>query len=211
VLLVDGSDLLVDLDAVGLDPDEILPQLVATDLPRRARIGRCECGDETCGEVTVRITARGGRVVWDDWSSSFGEALPPRLQFDAVQYAEQLSSAEAREWESGERRFARAVSEMIDTEVACALAWRGLHYREVIPAGDDLVAVRLTASYAGAEWSVYVVVPTSQDPESVRHLLTRRGPTAWPNVFWWGDNEAAAIRQPPMAGRRWRMWQPTEA
>jgi hypothetical protein len=208
ILLVDGSDVLMDLDAAGLDSDEVLEDLRPTELSRMVKVGRCECGDEGCGSVLVRISAEGDGVVWDNWSSSFGDDLPPPFRFDRAEYMAELSAAAARGWESDERRFARRVGEQMDAEVQAALSWRGLAYQEVMPAGDGLVAVRLSARYTEAEWSVYVIVAVSEDPASVRYLLSRRGPTAWPNVFWWGENESAAFRQPPMAGRRWRMWKP---
>jgi hypothetical protein len=210
ILIVDGSDVLMDLDAAGLDSDELLEGLQPPEAPRTVRLGRCECGDDDCGSVLVRITAEGDGVVWDGWSSSFGDHLPPPFRFDRAEYLAELSAAEGRPWESEERHFARQVGELIDAEVRSALSWRGLTYQEVVPAGDGLVAVRLSAGYREAEWSVYVVVSVSEDPEYVRYLLSRRGPTAWPNVFWWGENEAAAFRQPPMAGRRWRMWKPDD-
>jgi hypothetical protein len=158
----------------------------------------------------VRVASDGATVIWDSWTSSFGEALPPPLHFDLSQYEAALTSAESRSWESEERRFAKRVARLIDRDVESALMWRGLRYLNVVPAGDGLVAVRLAANHLDGEWSVYVIARTSQDPASVRHMLSRRGPTAWPNVFWWGENEAATLRQPPMAGRRWRMWDPTE-
>jgi hypothetical protein len=211
IFLVDGHDLLLDMSAVGLDPDEVLSHLDLRRAPGTVRIGRCECGSDACGSVTVHIESDGDTVIWDGWASSFGDDLPPPLRFDRQQYVGALEAADSRQWESPERRFSRQTAGLVDQATRAALAWRGLQFENVVPAGDGLAAVWLRARYRDARWSVYVIVAVSDDPESVRQLLTRRGPTAWPHVVWWGENEAAAFQQPPMAGRRWRMWQPVDA
>jgi hypothetical protein len=97
---------------------------------------------------------------------------------------------------------------LVDPEMRAALSWRGLQYVGIKPAGAGTVAVQLSAECLEARWSVFVIMPAAGDPATVRRLFTSRGPTAWPNVLWWGDNDAAAFQQPPMAGKRWRMWQP---
>jgi hypothetical protein len=211
IFLVDGRDLLVEMGAAGLDPDELLPRLDLSHAPATVRIGRCECGSDACGSVTVHIESDGDSVVWDAWASSFSDDLPPPLRFERRQYLGALKAADSRQWESPERRFSRRTAGLVDQATRAALAWRGLQFENVVPAGDGLAAVWLRARYRDARWSVYVIVAVSDEPESVRQLLTRRGPTAWPNVVWWGENEAAAFQQPPMAGRRWRMWQPVDA
>jgi hypothetical protein len=211
IFLVDGQDLLMEMGAAGLDPDELLPRLELCRAPTTVRIGRCECGSDACGSVTVRIETVGNKVVWGGWASSFSDDLPQPLCFERRQYLGALKAADSRLWESPERRFSRRAAGLMDQATRAALAWRGLQFEDVVPAGDGLAAVCLSARYRNARWSVYVIFAISEDPEAVRHLLTRRGPTAWPNVVWWGETEAAAFQQPPMAGRRWRMWQPVDA
>ena len=98
---------------------------------------------------------------------------------------------------------------MSDIDAAAALAWRGLQYLDVAPAGTGAIAVRFRAEMAGARWSVYAMFAVGDDPGAVPNRLVRKGPSSWPAVAWWGENEAAAFVQPPMAGRRWRMWEPT--
>jgi hypothetical protein len=211
VLFVDGEDILYRLDAMGLEPDLLLPLLVPISAPRQVRVGRCGCGDDRCGSVTVRIAAVGDTVIWDSWSSTLGDALPGDFRFDRAGYDTAVARAnDVRPWESKERAFARRAAELVDADVRAALSWRGLRYVAIRPAGDGAVAVHLSAEYCEARWAVFVVVPAEGDPGSVPHLLTHWGPTAWPNVVWWSENEAAAFQQPPMAGRRWYMWQPVD-
>ena len=210
LLLVDGRDVLAPMDARGLDPDAGLPLLAPLGVPRRVQLGRCGCDDGSCGEVSVRVASADGVVVWDQWRSSLGFDVPAELRFESRRYAEEVrAAADDRPWESPERRYARRAAALVDADVRAALAWRGLHLAEIVPAADGAVAVRLTAAQGGGRWSVFVVLPVTEDPDAVCSLLRRRGPTAWPDVYWWGENEAAAFQQPPMAGRRWRMWQPT--
>jgi hypothetical protein len=209
ILFVDGQDVLYHLDAIGIEPDILLPQLAPVSPPKEVQVGRCGCGDERCGSVTVRIAAHGDTVVWDNWSSTLGEDLPGAFRFARGGYDATVSTAnEARPWESTERTFARQAAGLVDAKTCAALSWRGLRFVTIRRAGDGAVAVHLSAEYCDAEWSIFVLVPVSGDPGSVPRLLSRRGPTAWPNVVWWSENEAAANQQPPMAGRRWQMWQP---
>ena len=211
VVLVDGEDVLARLDAVGVDPEEGFEVLRPGPEPRRVRLGRCECGDNTCGSVTVRIRLDGETVRWDEWESSFGDDLPEAFLFEARRYHYVLTGATVeRPWESPERRFARQVAATVDRDLIAALAWRGLGYAEVVPARDGAVAVHLTASFGDARWSVYVVHELCDDPSVLAAMLRRHGPTGWPEVYWWAENEAGAFQQPPMAGRRWRMWRPAE-
>ncbi len=209
IVFVDGQDLLLNLDAMGIEPDEGLPLLSPADPPERVRLGRCGCGDSECGAVWVRISASSDCVVWDEWSSTLGDALPGPLQFDRASYDAELRAADTtRAWESPERRYARLAGRWVDAEMRSALSWRGLEYVGIKPADAGTVAVQLRAEYLGAKWSVFVILPAAGDPRSIHRLFTSRGPTAWPEVLWWGDNDAAAFQQPPMAGKRWRMWQP---
>ena len=211
VVFLDGDDVLHHLDAIGVEPDVAFPLLVPVSPPRRVQLGRCGCGDDRCGSVTVRIAADGNTVVWDGWSSTLGDGLPGAFRFDRSAYDAAVSAAnQVRPWESKERRFARRAAELVDADVRAALSWRGLQFVAIEPAGEAAVAVHLSARYCEARWAVFVVVPVGGDPGSIPHLLSHWGPTAWPNVVWWSENEAAAFQQPPMAGRRWHMWQPVD-
>jgi hypothetical protein len=175
------------------------------------QVGRCGCGDERCGSVTVRIAADGDTVIWDSWFSTLGDDLPGDFRFDRPGYDTAVSAANReRPWESKERAFARHAAELVDVDVHNALSWRGLRFVRIAPAGTGAVAVHLSAQYCDARWAVFVIVPVEGDPGSVPYLLTHWGPTAWPHVVWWSENEAAAFQQPPMAGRRWHMWQPAD-
>jgi hypothetical protein len=211
VVLVDGWDVLAGLDAVGVDPDLGLALLDPTAAPCRVRIGRCECGDDGCGSVTFRLSFDGETVVWDRWESSFGDQLPETFRFNARRYERVWRAAsDQRPWETPERRFARRVAATVDGELVAALAWRGLGFAEVVPARDGAIAVHLTASYGEARWSVYVVHDVSDDPYEVGTLLRRRGPSGWPEVYWCAETEAGAFQQPPMGGRWWQMWPPSD-
>lgn len=209
LVFVDGVDVLASLDAVGAEPDQVLAELQASDPDRRVEIGHCGCGDPTCGSVSVQVRTEDHHVWWAEWSSSLGFDLPPDLCFDRDRYTREVDRAQSdRPWESREREFARRVAALIDAHAQDALAWRGLEFLDVAPAGDGAVAVRFRAEVADARWSIYALFALNDRAESVRDLLVRKGPTSWPVVAWWGENEAAAFVQPPMAGKRWRMWEP---
>jgi hypothetical protein len=209
LVFVDGTDLLRGFDAEGGDPDDLLPVLGAADDPTRVELGHCGCGDPTCGSISMVVRADGEQVVWGDWETTLGFDLPPELSFDRVAYGAELARADdERGWESAERRFARAVERVIDDDARAALEWRGLRYQDTTPAGDGAVAVAFRAEVGGGRWLIYALFAVGDDPMAVHRTLVRRGPTSWPAVAWWGENEAAAYVQPPMAGKRWRMWQP---
>ena len=159
----------------------------------------------------MRVALDGDAVIWDGWISTVGDVLPGPFRFDRAGYETAIAVADAsRDWETAERRFARHAAELVDAEVRAALSWRGLRYLEIRPAGEGAVAVHLSAEYHAARWIVFVVIPIGDDPSAVVRLLSRWGPTKWPNVVWWSENEAAAFQPPPMAGRRWRMWHPVD-
>lgn len=131
-----------------------------------------------------------------------GFYLPPPFRFQRDRDTREVARAQSdRSWEPSERQFARRVAPLIDSDVQAALAWRGLDFVEVAPAGDGAVAVRFKFEVADARWSVHALFAVNDRAHGVRDLLVRKGPTVWPAVAWRGENEAAAFVQPPMADK----------
>lgn len=67
-LFGDDVDLLSRLpENLGMDPDDILGEtspLRASEVPHRATVARCDCGEAGCGSAEVEIVRREDLVVW---------------------------------------------------------------------------------------------------------------------------------------------------
>lgn len=212
-MVVDGVELADRLDGMGMDPDVVLEMLRGSDQPQRVQLVRCGCGDDSCGAVTAVVRRDADAVVWAEFESSLGDDVPAELRFDPTRYDDELARIDGdRSWEPVERRYARQAMALVDEAVHRALTWRGLTFVDIEPSGPGTVAAHMTCGYGedGPRWSVYAIHRVGDDPASLLEMLRHWGPTAWPVVYWWGENEQAAFVQPPMAGKRWRMWRPTD-
>jgi hypothetical protein len=104
-LFGDDVDLLSRLlENLGMDPDDILGEtspLRASDVPHRATVARCDCGEVGCGSAEVEIVRRGDLVVWTP------DARDP-YSFSAAAYDAELERAiHDTSWETPDRTAAR--------------------------------------------------------------------------------------------------------
>ena len=202
LLLGDGRDLVRSIASgmMGLDPDDILvePTLLHVDAkPRRATIGRCDCGEVGCGSVEVEVSRQGETVVW---------STQPRGQtfsFDAQQYeAEVVRAVADTTWETTDRTAARLIRTGVDHD---ALARSGLQFSW---ASGRLRDGKMTAALNLAEGPYQVLVHCpwrGDDPDSVSAMLVkllRATPSTWPEVEYYP--QAQDLDAPSCAGRGWR-------
>jgi hypothetical protein len=123
-LFGDDDDLLSRLpEVLGMDPDDILGEaspLRASDVPHRATVARCDCGEAGCGSAEVEIVRREDLVVWTpDARDSYS--------FSAAAYDAEVERAiHDTSWETPERTAGRLCALGVNRE---RLAESGLQFR----------------------------------------------------------------------------------
>lgn len=123
-LFGDDVDLLSRLpENLGMDPDRILGEmspLRASEVPHRATVARCGCGEVGCGSAEVEIVRREDLVVWTpDARDSYS--------FSAAAYDAEVERAiHDTTWETPDRTAARLCALGVNRKT---LAESGLEFR----------------------------------------------------------------------------------
>ena len=158
---VDDRDLLSELDALGLDPDDLFvptPTLIPSAFPTTATLARCSCGVLGCGDVRVRIDAENPWILWTV------DGLKSSLRFVRQDYeAEVLRAANDQTWEPPDRSAARLVRMGIP-RVADHLDQLGVRFGW---ASGRVEAGKFTVSLFSPEGQVLVHVPAGGTPEAL--------------------------------------------
>jgi hypothetical protein len=88
IVLVNGEDVLADVEGMAMAPEDLATELRRPDAQRDATVRRCGCGEVGCGDLQVRVIQRDDTVVWNRWTGSLVSPEPlPEFRFEASQYA----------------------------------------------------------------------------------------------------------------------------
>jgi hypothetical protein len=100
-ILIDNKDWLHD-NFLGIDPPGFFQQ--ETFLGGVLLIGRCNCGVEGCGDLTVMVQSKNGKMIWESHNGL-------HLEFDKTEYLELIEFSKTDfKWEDTNRRVERLVS-----------------------------------------------------------------------------------------------------
>jgi hypothetical protein len=200
-LLGDGEDLIERFadEMIGLDPDDILVEpcpLAASETPRAATIGRCDCGVVACGSIEVTIQRRADTVTW---------TTPLRVEgvcFEAAQYDAEIRRALADlGWETADRTAGRLIARLVDRG---ALRGHGLSFKWAsgrVRQGFMVVSLECEPG----PYQLLLHVPWSNEPPA--QIASRcvdmlsRDPRRWDQVAWLPQRPN--LGPPEIAGPGW--------
>ena len=202
-VFIDGEEFISRqwANMMGMDPDQLLSyrHLSAQEEPHEATVVRCGCGEVGCGSASVRISAQGDRVIWDDWQGDTGGRPTKPLIFDRNQYMKAVKDAiEDHSWETPDRTAARILASIVDHSI---LAENNLKYQW---ASGRIRHATLTVSLSGTEGCDHILVHLDWKEQSAEEIareaarLLKTDPNQWPDIVWYGEN-----CNPPFKGPAW--------
>ena len=202
-VFIDGEEFISRLwpNMMGMDPDQVLSyrHLSAQDEPHETTVLRCGCGQVGCGSASVRISAQGDHVIWDNWRGDTGGRPSKTLTFDRNQYMKAVKDAiEDHSWETPDRTAARILASIVDHST---LAENNLKYQWATGRIRDAT---LTVSLSGPEGCHQILVHFDWKNQSAEEIareaarLLNTDPNQWPAIVWYGED-----CNPPFKGPAW--------
>ncbi len=213
---VDGSVLGLGLDTkqdsegsgLGMDPDTLLGRrslLLPRELgdvrgdegevPPRAIVWRCSCGEPGCASIGLRVRREKDSVtgdeavVWDDWRIRFGYRrglqAPGTLRFEPYAYYSEFIRAQAdRSWESGPHRTGRELEAILDARPELLARWGAalILARGYLRDGHGFLTMWLR--HTAGRYTLRLPCDATADPvaeaDRITERLTTTDPATWP-------------------------------